>query len=57
MGSGEPVAVMATPPRSSGTKEKSWPPNSATALEDVDGFVGDFGADAVAGEDGYLETH
>ncbi len=26
-------------------------------LEDVDGFVGDFGADAVAGEDGYLETH
>ena len=26
-------------------------------FEDVDGFVGDFGADAVAGEDGYLETH
>ncbi len=26
-------------------------------LQDVDGFVGDFGADAVAGEDGYLETH
>ena len=24
-------------------------------FEDVDGFVGDFGADAVAGEDGYLE--
>ncbi len=26
-------------------------------FEDVDGFVGDFGADAVAGEDGYLELH
>ena len=26
-------------------------------FEDVDGFVGDFGADAVAGEDGYLESH
>ena len=23
-------------------------------FEDVDGFVGDFGADAVAGEDGYF---
>jgi hypothetical protein len=26
-------------------------------FEDVDGFVGDFRADAVAGEDGYLKTH
>jgi hypothetical protein len=26
-------------------------------FEDVDGFVGDFGTDAVAGEDGYLQTH
>ena len=26
-------------------------------LEDVDGFAGDFGADAVSGEDGDLELH
>ena len=38
-------------------KVKSWPPNFGDGLEDVDGFVGDFGADAVAGEDGDLELH
>ena len=27
------------------------------SFEYVDGFAGDFGADAVAGEDGYLQTH
>ena len=57
VGSGEPFAVMATPPRRASAKVKSWPPSFGDGVEDVDGFVGDFGADAVAGEDCNLELH
>ena len=49
--------VMATPPRRSADEGEVVAAELGYGLEDVDGFVGDFGADAVAGEDGYLELH
>ncbi len=57
MGSGEPVAVDGDSADEGFGEGEVVAAEFGYGFEDVDGFVGDFGADAVAGEDGDLELH
>ena len=56
-GSGVPAASMATPPMRASVKREVVAAELGDGFEDADGFAGDFGADAVAGEDCDFELH